>query len=101
MTVEELYLILKELNLPLSYHHFKTPQQPPYLIYLLEDTHNFGADDKVYHQIENLVVELYTPKKDIILEKNLEALLSAKELYYEKIEIYIESEKLYQVRYEL
>lgn len=101
MTLEELYETLQQLNLPIAYSHFKSPLKPPYLVYLVEDTQNFGADNRVYHQIENLVIELYTAKKDIALEKNLETLLNEKELFYEKIEIYIESEKLYEVRYEL
>ena len=101
MTLEELYKTLQQLNLPIAYSHFKSPLEPPYLVYLVEDTQNFGADNKVYHQIENLVIELYTVRKDIILEKRLEALLNEKELYYEKVETYIESEKLYEVRYEL
>ena len=101
MTLEEIYQTLQLLNLPLAYSHFKSPKEPPYLVYLVEDTNNFGADNKVYHQIENLVIELYTSKKDIILEKKLEALLNDKQLYYEKIETYIEREKLYEVRYEL
>ena len=101
MTLEELYETLQQLKLPIAYSHFKSPQEPPYLVYLMEDTNNFGADNKVYHRIENLVIELYTIKKDITLEKKLEALLNEKELYYEKVETYIESEKLYEVRYEL
>lgn len=101
MTLQELYETLQQLNLPISYSHFKSPMEPPYLVYLVEDTQNFGADNRVYHQIENLVIELYTSKKDIILEKKLEALLNEKEFYYEKVETYIDSEKLYEVRYEL
>ena len=101
MTLEELYQTLQQLNLPIAYSHFKSPLKPPYLVYLVEDTQNFGADNRVYHQIENLVIELYTSKKDIILEKKLEALLNEKEFYYEKVETYIDSEKLYEVRYEL
>lgn len=101
MTLEELYQTLQQLNLPIAYSHFKSPLEPPYLVYLVEDTQNFGADNRVYHQIENLVIELYTSKKDIILEKKLEVLLNEKEFYYEKVETYIDSEKLYEVRYEL
>ena len=101
MTLEEIYETLQQLNLPIAYSHFKSPLEPPYLVYLVEDTQNFGADNRVYHHIENLVIELYTTKKDIVLEKNLETLLNEKELFYEKVEAYIESEKLYEVRYEL
>lgn len=101
MTLEEIYETLQQLNLPIAYSHFKSSLEPPYLVYLVEDTQNFGADNKVYHQIENLVIELYTAKKDITLEKKVEALLNEKEFYYEKVETYIDSEKLYEVRYEL
>lgn len=101
MTLEALYQMLKELDLPLAYNHFKESQKPPYVIYLMEDSSNFGADNKVYHQIDNKAIELYTDKKDRKLEKELEELLDEKELFYEKEEAYIEKEAMYRVRYEL
>lgn len=101
MTTDRLYEILKQLNLPLAYNHFKNPQKSPYLIYMADDSDNFAADNKVYHKINNFAIELYTDKKDIQLETQLEELLDAHDLYYEKYEAYIDTEKLYQVRYEI
>ena len=51
--------------------------------------------------MKQLDVELYTDKKDIILEEKLEAVLEGRGLFYNKTESYIESEKLYEVLYEL
>lgn len=101
MTHEQIYTLLKQMKLPIAYNHFKEPQNTPYLIYLSEDTSNFGADNKVYHKIDNWVVELYTDKKELNLETRLEVLLEDAELYYEKYEVYIDTEKMYQVRYEI
>ncbi len=101
MTQEQIYSLLDTLGLPVAYSHFKETKKLPYLIYLTEDTSNFGADNKVYYKIDNWVIELYTDKKDINLEIRLEALLDDVELYYEKYEAYIDAEKMYQVRYEI
>lgn len=96
-----MYNLLQQLKLPIAYNHFKETKKPPYLIYFTEDTSNFGADNKVYYKIDNWVIELYTNKKDINLETRLEVLLEDAELYYEKYEAYIDTEKMYQVRYEI
>lgn len=101
MTHEQIYNLLQQIKLPLAYNHFKETQNTPYLIYLTEDTSNFGADNKVYFKINNWVIELYTDKKDLNLEAKLEKLLDEAELYYEKYEAYIDTEKIYQVRYEI
>lgn len=101
MTIEALNEILKEMKLPVAYNHFKSIQNPPYLIYFCEGSHNFGADNKVYQKNDNFVMELYTSKKDSALETQLEELLNLNELYYEKYEAYIDIEKMYQVRYEI
>ncbi len=101
MTQAQIYELLKQMKLPLAYNHFKQAQSTPYLVYLTEDTSNFGADNKVYFKVENWVVELYTDKKEINLETKLEVLLEDAYLYYEKYETYIETEKIYQVRYEI
>ena len=40
-------------------------------------------------------------KKDIALEEELEKILDAQGIFYNKTETYIKSEKLYEVLYEL
>jgi len=44
-------------------------------------------------------IEFYTNYKDPDLEEKIEEILTKNELYYEKSEVWIESEKLYEVLY--
>ena len=59
------------------------------------------ADDVVYNKIDNLQIELYTLKKDLVAEKKLEDLLDLNEIAYETAETWIEEEKLFQKIYEI
>lgn len=97
----ELYNLLQTLNLPLSYHHFSTPQEPPFMVYLNVGTENFGADNKVFQKQTFYHVELYSSTKDLITEKRIEDLFDENEIFYDKNEVYINAESLYQVVYEI
>lgn len=101
MTQEELFSVLKLTGLPVAYHHFKKPPNLPYIVYLLTYSDNFGAENKVYHKIDNYQVELYSAIKDLASEQLLEDLFDDNDIYYDKTETYIESENLYQVMYEI
>jgi len=96
-----LFAMLKTTGLPVAYHHFASPPSPPYIVYLFAFSSNFGADNKVYRKVPHYQVELYTTKKDPATEKILEDLFDTHDIYWEKIETYIESEGLYQVLYEI
>jgi len=93
--------LLKSTGLPVAYHHFVSPPDPPYVVYLFSYSSNFGADNKVYQKNPNYQVELYTTKKDPASEKLLEDLFDENDIYWEKIETYLETEGLYQVLYEI
>jgi hypothetical protein len=96
-----LFTLLKTINLPVAYHHFKSPPSPPYIVYLFSYSSNFGADNKVYDAKKNFQVELYSKTKDPTSEALIEGLFDANEIYWDKTETYIESEGLYQVLYEI
>ena len=96
-----LFALLKTTNLPVAYHHFTSPPSPPYMVYLFSYNSNFGADNKVYDAAKNFQVELYTKTKDLASEKLIEDALNGADVYWEKTEMYIESEGLYQVLYEI
>lgn len=98
---DRLYTMLKGLGLPVAYRFFKTRQEPPFIVYLLTDTDNFGADNQVYNKANNYQVELYSDEKDVVREKSLEDLFTSNDFFYEKTETYIESEGLYEVLYEI
>jgi len=91
--------LLLSLGYPVAYSHWKTPPQPPYILYLLDDTDNFGADDRVYHAGENYLVELYTGKHEPAIQKQIEQLFDENEIYWEKEEAWIDSQKLFQTVY--
>lgn len=95
--------ILNEVGLPYRYHHFETEEavEPPFVCWIVPGSENFAADGKVYFQTDNVNIELYTDFKDFELEEKIEAVLDQKEIYWEKTEVYIESERLYEVIYEL
>lgn len=106
MTINDIYTILKATGYPVAYSHFKesdtTPlPNPPFICYMSAYSSNLKADNKVYKKIDNLQIELYTAKKDLIAEKKVEDLLDTNEIAYESTETWIESEQLLQKIYEV
>ena len=55
----------------------------------------------MYYHVNQLDIEVYTDYKDPDMEASIEEVLTAHELYYEKSEVWIETEKMYEVLYEL
>lgn len=100
--MDEVLSVLAELKLPFAYHHFAEGESPnpPFICYLTPGSDNFAADGKVYFKISKYHIELYTDRKDPKLENRLEAVLDSHGIFYEKSEVWIESEKLYEVLYQ-
>jgi hypothetical protein len=94
--------MLKEAGLPFAYDHFAEGEspEPPFLIFLFPGSDNMFADNGVYFKISQLNMELYTDKKDPELEEKLEDILTAHEIPWEKSEVWIDSEKMYEVLYQ-
>lgn len=89
----------------MAYSHFTaTPDNPvpapPYICFLVDGSSNMMADNKVYQKINDVSIELYTLRKDLVTESKLEKVLDDLEIPYESFEVFIESEKLYQKIYE-
>ena len=99
--MEELLQMLNEMQIPFAYHHFAEGEavEPPFICYLLPGSNNFSADGKVYHKINEVHIELYTDFKDLAVEQQVEDVLDEHEIFYNKSEVWIESEKLYEVLY--
>ena len=100
--MDEVIAILTALGLPFAYHHFAEGEspEPPFLCYLTPGSDNFAADGRVYFKLDKYDIELYTDKKDPVLEARIEALLDQHEVFYDKSEVWIESERLYEVLYQ-
>ena len=101
MTLEELAAMLQSTGIPFAYDHFAEGESPspPFICYLLPGSDNFAADGQVYYRINQVRIELYTDNKDLAVEEKLEKALDDAGIFYNKSEVWIESEKLYEVLY--
>lgn len=99
--IEVLVKILKEIGVPFAYDHFAEGEapEPPFICYLLPGSDNFAADGKVYYKANEVHIELYSDSKDPALENSVEDVFDKYEIFYNKSEVWIESEKLYEILY--
>ena len=99
--MDKLLEIIKAIGIPFAYDHFAEGEavDPPFICYLLPESDNFAADGKVYFKANEVHIELYTDTKDLSVEQKVEAVLDEHGIYYDRSEVWIESEKLYEVLY--
>lgn len=99
--MDKLLQILQEINIAFAYDHFAEGESPnpPFICFLLPESNNFAADGKAYFKKSKVQIELYTNKKDLTSEAAVENVLDTHEVFYNKSEVWIESEKLYEVLY--
>ena len=101
MELKQIKEMLEATGFPVVYRAWPIDEAPPlpYICYLVAYSNNFGADDTVYWPINHLQIELYTELKDPESEGKIEMALSS--LYWEKTETYIDTERCYQILYEI
>lgn len=99
--LERIRELLETTGFPVAYYSFPEEEAPPlpFICYLVSGSNNFLADGAVYHKIDRLQVELYTEVKDPSAEDAVEEALAS--FVWEKTETYIDSEKCYQILYEI
>lgn len=99
--MDEILELLDEIGLPNAYHHFAEGEAPdtPYIVYLIPQADNFAADGWAYYKINEVNFELYTDRKDLEAEAAVEEVLDGYGIFYDKSEVWIESEKMYEVLY--
>ena len=99
--MERLIAIIQSTGIPFAYDHFAEGESPdpPFLLFLYPGSDNFAADGIVYHHITEVHLELYTDEKNPEVEAKVEKALDAAGIFYNKSEVYIDSEKLYEVLY--
>ena len=103
MKLIEVKEMLESTGLPVAYRAFPEGKAPklPFIVYLSTGTDNFAADGKVYHEVKTIHVELYTETKSEELEKILEKAFDEWELFWNKSEEYLDTEKCYEILYEM
>lgn len=104
MEATALYELLKTVNPNVAYDHFldttESPApQPPFILYRSPDDNNFYADDTNFYKEYNYIVDLITDKKDFVLEKQLEQKFKDNNITFDRYEDYIETERIFQIRY--
>ena len=103
MTYDEIAGMVEEIGLPYAYDHFAEGESPdpPFVVFLLPGTNNFMADGDVYQQVTEISIELYTDRKDPPTEERVEQVLAQYGVPWDKTEVWIAEERLFEVRYEL
>lgn len=103
MKIADINIMLGQTELKSTYYSWPETKAPalPYLLWYFPSSDNFSADDQVYKRIEQLNIELYTQTKDFDTEQVVEAVLDAWNMVWERTEVYIESEHMYQVLYQM
>lgn len=71
----------------------------PFIVFYQINSENFGADGGVYHKDNNWAIEMYCDSKTPELEEKIETILDDLKTFWEKEEVWIESEKYIEVIY--
>ena len=104
MQLSDLALVLEgAMPEKVTYHHWPVGEAPPlpYICYYATGSDNFGADNIVYHSGTPVRIELYERTKNLTTEGAVEAALTNAEIYWEREEIYNDTEKCYEIIYEV
>ena len=100
--MDNIIAMMEEIGLPFAYDHFAEGESPdpPFICFLTTGSDNFSADGRDYFKIDRINVELYTDRKDPVHENSVETVLDRHGIFYNKSEVWIESERLYEVLYQ-
>lgn len=103
MTITEIDNMIRGFGFPYAYHHFKqgSGQKPPFVVFFYPSINDLYADNINYQRISELDIELYTSNKDFDTEQMIESALTAAGFSFYKEENYIDSEKIWQIAYEM
>lgn len=102
----DLHAALSSLGIPVAYSHFLSTEErpapnPPFITYLFVDEDDLIADNQNYLEVGNFQIELYTDKKDLVRERQVRDLLRSLDLAYSKTETWLETERMYQIVYQI
>ena len=95
-----IYQTLQSTGLPCAYSHFKTDQDPPYIVYIGNGQDVLNADNTHYWRRNTYQVEYYFTTKNESSEAAIEDALLENGFIYEKSEdIYIEDQDVFVIYY--
>ena len=102
MTTKEVATMIASMGLDYAYYQFDEGcgQQPPFIVFYYPNNTDFIADNSNYVKKCPLVIELYTDNTDFATEATVEGVLASNGFVYSREEAYIDSERMYEVRYQ-
>ena len=102
MTTSEVAQMIGEVGVPYAYYQFTndTAQPCPFICFYYADSDDMSADNTNYAKVRRLIIELYTDNKDFDMENAVETVINRPGLFYSKSEVYIDTERMYEVIYE-
>lgn len=95
-----IYDVLKKTGLPCAYSHFRSKQEPPYIVYIGNGQNDLKADDTIYWSENTYQIEYYYKTKNEDNEEAIEkALLNAGYIYDKSEDTYIEGQGVFVIYY--
>ena len=95
-----IYQTLQSTGLPCAYSHFKTAQEPPYIVYIGRSQNVLEADNTHYWRENKYQVEYYYKTKNEQNETDIEdSLLNAGFVYEKSEDVFIEDENVNVIYY--
>ena len=91
--------LLNTLSIPSFYDHAKVGQELPFLIIHVNQPMGFRADNGNYLRRWEFRLDLYTVKKDLELEAEIEKLLDDNGIPWEQSEIYLDDQECWESEY--
>lgn len=100
---QALFEALQATGFPVAYHHFNVADPPasfPFICWMVDYTDDLKADDFNYVGRTNVRIELYYQTPNWEDQEKLERQLQSLDLTFDKEEVWIEQEQIYQMIYE-
>ena len=97
--MDKVISLLNDLGIPYAYDHFAEGEspEPPFICFRQTQSDNFSADGTAYSKVADGDRGWDTDKKNPETEKRVEKMLSDAGIFFDKEEVWISSEKLYEV----
>jgi len=100
--LKELYNALEEgTGYPVANIAFDQRESVPFVVIMGDGSENLIADNKVYKKFEDVDVELYTEKRDLVAEGKVEKILDDLSVPYQSDVYFIAEEKLLKTIYSI
>lgn len=106
MTIPEVKTMLESItgfSTKVAFDSFPEGEAPalPFICFIAPNTNNFGADNKTYHEINHIRIELYSVRRDLTSEGLIESKLDSNDIYWDRDSDYLDDEKCYMTVYEI